>query len=45
MDPAELSPGQFTNWVKAVVERDDVRFLVIDSLSMPCCRPCRTRST
>ena len=33
MDPAELSPGQFTNWVKAVVERDGVRFLVIDSLN------------
>jgi circadian clock protein KaiC len=33
MDPAELSPGQFTNWVKAVVERDGVRFLAIDSLN------------
>ena len=33
MDPAELSPGQFTNWVKSVVERDGVRFLVIDSLN------------
>ena len=33
MDPAELSPGQFTNCVKAAVERDGVRFLVIDSLN------------
>jgi circadian clock protein KaiC len=33
MDPAELSPGQFTNWVKRAVEQDDVRFLVIDSLN------------
>lgn len=33
MDPAELSPGQFTNWVKQIVERDGVRFLAIDSLN------------
>jgi circadian clock protein KaiC len=33
MDPAELSPGQFTNWVKRAVEQDGVGFLVIDSLN------------
>jgi len=33
MDPAELSPGQFTNQVKRAVERDGVQFLAIDSLN------------
>jgi circadian clock protein KaiC len=33
IDPAELTPGEFANWVRKAVERDDVRFLVIDSLN------------
>lgn len=33
IDPAELSPGEFANRVRHVVEREDVRFLVIDSLN------------
>jgi circadian clock protein KaiC len=33
MDPAELSPGQFTNGVKRAVEQGGVQFLVIDSLN------------
>jgi len=33
IDPAELSPGEFANWVRRAVEDDGVRFLVIDSLN------------
>ncbi len=33
IDPAELSPGEFASWVRRAVERDGVRFLVIDSLN------------
>jgi circadian clock protein KaiC len=33
IDPAELTPGEFANWVRRAVERDGVRFLVIDSLN------------
>jgi circadian clock protein KaiC len=33
IDPAELSPGEFASWVRAAVERDGVRFIVIDSLN------------
>lgn len=33
IDPAELTPGEFANWVRRAVERDSVRFLVIDSLN------------
>ena len=33
IDPAELSPGEFSSWVRRAVERDGVRFLVIDSLN------------
>ena len=33
VDPAELSPGEFTSRVRRAVERDDVRLLVIDSLN------------
>jgi circadian clock protein KaiC len=33
VDPAELSPGQFVAAVRHAVEVDDVRMLVIDSLS------------
>jgi circadian clock protein KaiC len=33
IDPAELTPGEFASWVRTAVERDGVRFLVIDSLN------------
>ena len=33
IDPAELSPGEFSSWVRRAVERDGVRFLAIDSLN------------
>lgn len=33
MDPAEVSIGEFSHLVKTAVEKDDVRFLAIDSLS------------
>ena len=33
VDPAELSPGEFSARVQRVVERDGVRLLVIDSLN------------
>ena len=33
IDPAELTPGEFASWVRKAVERDGVRFLVIDSLN------------
>lgn len=33
IDPAELSPGEFANWVRAAVERDGVKLIVIDSLN------------
>ena len=33
IDPAELSPGEFASWVRTAVEKDKVRFLVIDSLN------------
>ena len=33
IDPAELSPGEFTHIVRGAVERDDARMIVIDSLS------------
>jgi circadian clock protein KaiC len=33
IDPAELSPGEFASWVRRAVERDGVRFVVIDSLN------------
>lgn len=33
IDPAELTPGEFASWVRRAVERDGVRFLVIDSLN------------
>jgi circadian clock protein KaiC len=33
IDPAELSPGEFASWVRRAVERDGVKFLVIDSLN------------
>jgi circadian clock protein KaiC len=33
IDPAELSPGQFSNWVRHSVEEDGVTFVVIDSLN------------
>ena len=33
IDPAELSPGEFSSWVRRAVEEDGVRFLVIDSLN------------
>ena len=33
IDPAELSPGEFASRVRSAVERDGVRFLVIDSLN------------
>jgi len=33
MDPAELTPGEFSETVKNTVERDNVRVLVIDSLN------------
>lgn len=33
IDPAEVTPGEFASWVRRAVERDGVRFLVIDSLN------------
>ena len=33
IDPAELTPGEFASWVRKAVERDEVRFVVIDSLN------------
>lgn len=33
IDPAELSPGEFASWVRAAVEEDGVKFIVIDSLN------------
>jgi circadian clock protein KaiC len=33
IDPAELSPGEFASRVRAAVEKDGVKFLVIDSLN------------
>jgi len=33
IDPAELSPGEFSIWVRRAVEDEGVRFLVIDSLN------------
>ena len=33
IDPAELTPGEFSSWVREVVERQGVRFLVVDSLN------------
>lgn len=33
IDPAELSPGEFANWVRRAVEANGVRFVVIDSLN------------
>ena len=33
IDPAELSPGEFSSWVRRAVERDGVKFLAIDSLN------------
>ena len=33
IDPAELSPGEFANWVRRAVEEEGVTFLVIDSLN------------
>jgi circadian clock protein KaiC len=33
IDPAELSPGEFGSWVRRAVEKDGVRFIVIDSLN------------
>lgn len=33
IDPAELSPGEFASWVRAAVEQEGVKFIVIDSLN------------
>ena len=33
VDPAELSPGEFTHAIREAVERDQVRVVVIDSLN------------
>lgn len=33
IDPAELTPGEFAGWIRRAVERDGVRFIVIDSLN------------
>ncbi len=33
IDPAEMSPGEFTHHVRHAVERDGARFVVIDSLN------------
>ena len=33
IDPAELSPGEFASWVRHAVEVDQVKVLVIDSLT------------
>ena len=33
IDPAELSPGEFSSWVRSAVETDRAKFIVIDSLN------------
>lgn len=33
IDPAEMSPGEFTHHVRLAIERDQVHFVVIDSLN------------
>lgn len=33
IDPAELSPGEFASWIRAAIEKRDVKFLAIDSLN------------
>jgi circadian clock protein KaiC len=33
IDPAELSPGEFSSWVRSAVQNDQVKFIVIDSLN------------
>jgi circadian clock protein KaiC len=33
VDPAELSPGEFTDRIRTAVERDDISVVVIDSLN------------
>jgi circadian clock protein KaiC len=33
IDPAELSPGEFTHIVRAAVEKENARFVIIDSLN------------
>jgi len=33
IDPAEMSPGEFSHLVRSAVERDDVRVIIIDSLN------------
>jgi circadian clock protein KaiC len=33
IDPAELSPGEFSSWVRHSVEQEGVKFIVIDSLN------------
>lgn len=33
IDPAELSPGEFSSWVRRAVEQEGVKFIVIDSLN------------
>jgi len=33
VDPAELSPGEFAQFVRTMVEKEDTRVVVIDSLT------------
>jgi len=33
IDPAEVSPGEFANWIRRAVEGEGVRFIAIDSLN------------
>jgi circadian clock protein KaiC len=33
IDPAELSPGEFSSWVRAAVEQDGAQFFFIESLN------------
>ena len=33
IDPAEMSPGEFSHLVRSAVEKDDVRVIIIDSLN------------
>lgn len=33
IDPAELTPGEFANWIRRAVEQDGVGFIAIDSLN------------
>jgi circadian clock protein KaiC len=33
VNPADLSPGEFTHWVRTAVERDGARVIVLDSLN------------